>query len=216
MSEQDKILQKIIKNANKDLPTINEVKVKLNLEKGNKGFLDKLYNLIRSFNKVKKAKSDIKKKGISLSSLSSDLNNIYKREEEINNLINTHLLKGIEPDIKKFQEKCANEELKKDLEQNNIINYLQKLVRQNTNESVCCNNDIDMSKFTLKTSIPPCSNYIPKDQLEAAKKYNTWIKHNIQTEQKFHIHKHKVSDKFSIIFIVLLVLMAMIIISKIF
>ena len=77
-----------------------------------------------------------------------------------------------------------------------------------------------MSKFALKTSVPPCSNVIPKEYLEQAKDYNPWISHDDDDDDGDNddddneLHETNIMDKFSIIFILILALLTMIIIIK--
>lgn len=211
---------------------------KLKKHKRSKSFILRLEELINKLAAAKKTKNDYDKVFKSLSStfssaekakyqkLHDKMDKLFKIESELDRYVKSaYIPKNIKSDLNDLKAfDCINDELMNELQQNNIIKNLESIIDNSINdntmgEQMCCN-DIDMSRFVLKTSIPPCSNVIPKQYLEAAKDYNPWISHDDKEkdddDDEDELYKQKITDKFSIVFIIILVLIVFIIITKVF
>ena len=81
----------------------------------------------------------------------------------------------------------------------------------------CCDK-VDLSKFVLKTSVPPCSNVIPDKYKKYGENYNpnsTTDKDDKDDQISDDIHSTKITDKFSISYIALSILILIIILLNI-
>jgi hypothetical protein len=122
--------------------------------------------------------------------------------------------------LKKNNTNCtgmANTELFKLLKDDNVgIQELLLGIIKSHHDIKCCD-DVDLKKFVLKTSIPPCSNAIPDKYKEYAKKYNpSSSKSDPPKDDNFKdIHPSNIKDKFSIAYLALISLMIVIIVMKI-
>jgi len=88
-----------------------------------------------------------------------------------------------------------------------LINLIKKQKKIN-----CCDN-IDLSKYVLKTSIPPCSNVMPDKYKKYGEKYNPNTDSNIPEDPE--LHPVRIQDKFSIGYISLISLISVIILLNI-
>ena len=79
-----------------------------------------------------------------------------------------------------------------------IYKILSELIKKQKNIN-CCDN-VDLSKFVLKSSIPPCSNAIPDKYKDYAQQYK-----QDGREDEDEYHPLRINDKFSIIFICIIV-----------
>ena len=98
-----------------------------------------------------------------------------------------------------YKNKCNNNNLGfLDDENAGIYKILSELIKKQKNIN-CCDN-VDLSKFVLKSSIPPCSNAIPDKYKDYAQQYK-----QDGREDEDEYHPLRINDKFSIIFICIIV-----------
>ena len=96
----------------------------------------------------------------------------------------------------------------------NIQQVLIELIKKQ-NKINCCDN-IDLSKYVLKTSIAPCSETIPEKYKKYGRNYNLSDNKEKKEESNAHkVHPQRISDKFSLGFISLTTLIVLIIIMNV-
>ena len=119
--------------------------------------------------------------------------------------------------INDYKKKCKDINQKEHLELMELLNdgeagmysILSNLIKKQKNIN-CCDN-VDLSNFVLKSSIPPCSNVIPDKFKTLALDYNP---NSIEEVEKYH--PLRINDKFSIIYICIIILITMIIVLNLF
>ena len=129
-----------------------------------------------------------------------NISNIIIETTKDTNEKNNH--KEIHNVVNDYKKQCKN--IISDKELNNILDnkntnfnlILKHLLKKNKKVN-CCNN-IDMSKFVLKTSTPPCSNTISSEKLKK-------ILNKPKKDKK---------DNFSIIYLSIIILIITIILIK--
>ena len=119
--------------------------------------------------------------------------------------------------LDKLKNKCKNYD-------SNLINLINKsgdnyigILKNMIKKDINCCDDVDLSKFVLKTSVPPCSNVIPDKYKKYGEKYNpnsTKDNDGDKDGDEPSLYESRINDKFSIGYISLASLIVIIIMMK--